>query len=249
MTTTGTVSVFHDFTGGGDGAIPYYPPIQASDGNSYGTASFGGNTSSCAQSGVLGGGVVYKVAPSGTFTTLHEFDGFDGCFPQGQLVQGTDGNFYGTANSAGCSGTAPCGDGVVFRISSTGTFKVLHFFNDNVSGGFPSGPLIQASDGNFYGTTQSGGNTQTSGGVVFKITPSGTLTVIHNFPATAGDGIFPIAGVVQATDGSLYGTTQQAGTGTCSGGANSCGTLFRMSLSGANYVVLAQLHRHDRFGS
>ncbi|PYV97377.1 MAG: hypothetical protein DMG89_14705 [Acidobacteria bacterium] len=236
MTQGGVVTTFHDFTGLSDGAYPYYPPIEGSDGNFYGMTQFGGNTAACALSGVVGGGVVYKITPAGTFTTLHKFNGADGCFPQGELVQGRDGNFYGTTFGAGCPST--CGDGTIFRVSATGSFKVLHYFN--IVGGpqKPSGPLIQASDGNLYGTAQFGGNAQTSGGTVFKMTPSGTVTVIHNFPGTSGDGIFPIAGVAQATDGNLYGTTQQGGTGTCHGGPNSCGTLFRMSLAGANYVVL-----------
>ena len=236
MTQSGTITLFHDFTGLNDGAYPYYPPIQGSDGNFYGMAQFGGNTAACALSGVVGGGVVYKITPAGTFTTLHKFNGADGCFPQAQLVQGRDGNFYGTTFGAGCPST--CGDGTIFRISATGTFKVLHYFN--VVGGVqkPSGPLIQGSDGNLYGTSVSGGNTQTKGGTVFKMTTGGSVTVIHNFPSMSGDGIFPVAGVVQGTDGNLYGTTQQGGTGTCQGGPNSCGTLFRMSLSGGSYAVV-----------
>jgi uncharacterized repeat protein (TIGR03803 family) len=142
-------------------------------------------------------------------------------FPAAPLVQGRDGNFYGTTEQGGSN----C-DGVVFKTTPAGKLTVLYNF-DNTHGADPIGPLIQASDGNFYGTTEKGG-TQTSG-VVFKITASGALTVLHNFSRIT-DGGSPFAGLVQATDGNFYGTA-------ASGGSNEFGTIYRIKPTGSFTVL------------
>jgi len=113
------------------------------------------------------------------------------------------------------------------------TFTTLHNFNFT-DGDDPQGGLVQATDGNLYGTTYGGG--ATGGGTVFKITPSGTLTTVYSFCAQSGcpDGAYPYAALVQATNGSLYGTT----TG---GGANGDGTVFKITTGGA----LTTLHSFD----
>ena len=167
--------------------------------------------------------------PDGSTTTLHAFTGgADGGFPQAPLVQGKDGNFYGTAmlgGNAGCLG----GCGVIFRITPTGTFDVLHSFIDAEIGS-PGTALIQASDGNFYGTARAGLGTLF--GTIFRMTPSGTFDTIHDFSAkfaTEGgvmDGGNPI---LQAIDGNLYGTTCR--------GASGFLMAFRMTLGG-DLVVL-----------
>jgi uncharacterized repeat protein (TIGR03803 family) len=216
MTPSGTVNTLYTFTGGADGKIPTAPPIQGIDGNFYGTASQGGNSG--------GFGTVYKITPSGTFMTLHPFaDGTDAAFPFAPLVQATNGSFYGTTQAGGSFNA-----GNVFKITASGNFTTLFTF-DGTHGGNPFDALIQGSDGNFYGTARHGG--ADSEGVVFKITPAGTITVLHSFAGT-GDGTQPVGGLVQATDGNLYGTTSMAT------GASGCGTIFRVSTSGTNFATL-----------
>ena len=208
ITPSGTVVVLHSFAGD-DGIVPYAPPIQGTDGNFYGTTVEGGTNSL---------GTVYKITPTGKFTTIYSFDGSHGYYPYAPVVQGTDGNFYGTTELGGANSY-----GVVFKITASGKLTVIYNF-DGTHGGQSSSPLVQGSDGNFYGTTTSFGSK--GGGVVFKITATGKLTVLHNINGTT-DGNEPFAGLVQATDGNLYGTTNQGGNSTnCSSG---CGTIFRIS--------------------
>lgn len=164
------------------------------------------------------------VAPAQTFMTLHSFNGTDGYLPFGTLVQGTDGNFYGTTNEGGANYY-----GTVFKITPGGALTTLHSF-DFTDGAYPDAGLVQATDGNFYGTTSYGG--AGPNGTVFKITPGGTLTTLHSF--NLADGARPVAGLVQATDGNLYGTTD-------SGGAFNVGTVFRITRGG----TLTTLHSFD----
>jgi uncharacterized repeat protein (TIGR03803 family) len=219
MSPSGTVATLYTFTGGTDGKIPYAPPIQGIDGNFYGTASQGGSN---------GLGTVYKITPSGTFTTLYSFcsqtNCTDGLSPFAPMVQATNGSFYGTAAGGGCGSNF----GSVFKITASGAFTTLFSF-DNTHGNQPFAPVIQGADGNFYGTTKCGGVSNL--GVVFKMTPAGKITVLHSFAGT-GDGTEPVGGVVQATDGNLYGTTSMA-TGT-----SGCGTIFRISPKGTKFATL-----------
>ena len=140
---------------------------------------------------------------------LHTFDGTDGSNPHASLIQATDGNFYGTAYAGGDSD-----NGTVFRITPAGALTTLHSF-DGADGAFPVANLVEATDGNFYGTTYFGGNCGSPGcGTVFKITPSGTLTVLYVFCSqpNCSDGSLPASPLLQASDGNFYGTTQLAGT-------------------------------------
>src|SRR5271168_3029171 len=157
-----------------------------------------------------------------TFTTLHSFDNTDGAFILAGLIQATDGNFYGTAYEGGAN-CAPDGCGTIFKITSGGALTTLYNFCSQSGcsdGYYPEAGLIQASNGDFYGTTTFGG----AGGVgtVFKITPGGTLTTLHSFCSQSNctDGEYPEAGLIQATNGNFYGTTYAGG------GANSRGTVF-----------------------
>ncbi len=198
------------------GALPHATLTQGADGNFYGTTMYGGASNV---------GTVFKMTPSGTLTDLHDFAGTDGMYPTGALVQMPDGSFYGTTTGGADGG------GTVFRITSSGALSTVYTFH-GPDGLGPEG-LIRATDGNFYGATNGGGaggnhcNGQ-SCGTVFKLTPSGTLTVLYSFCAQADcpDGYWPYSDLVQGTDGNFYGTTSL-------GGANSMGTIFQISPAGS----------------
>lgn len=161
------------------------------------------------------------ISAAQTLKTVVNLDGpVHGANPHAPLILGTDGNFYGTTYSGG-SGNCSGGCGSVFKVTPGGTITTLHNFG-NIDGARPYAGLIQASDGNFYGTTTLGGTL--GGGTVFRVTPAGALTVLYNFGGSGGT--IPYGGVVQGTDGNLYGTTYQGGT-------NGHGTVFKMTLSGA----------------
>jgi len=209
MTDSGTVTILHAFSGAADGGQPSAGLVQGSDGNFYGTTQGGG---------ALGSGTVFQIMSAGTFTTLWNFNGAaDGAQPMARLTQGSDGNFYGTAFAGGVNGS-----GTVFRVSSNGTFITLWSFFGMADGGQPAAPLVQASDGRLYGTASTGGAFGL--GSVFRIASNGTFTALWNFSGS-GDGANPLAGLVQAGDGNLYGTTSAGG----SGGA---GTIFKITPAG-----------------
>jgi uncharacterized protein (TIGR03437 family) len=211
-----------------NGAQPLRLLVQASDGNFYGVTTLGGSSTSCAS--MYGCGTVFKVTPSGTLTTLYSFNGTDGYNPE-WLIKGSDGNLYGTTTAM----TAPpCSSscGTVFKLTLGGTLSTLHTFN-GADGYGPTG-LMQASDGNFYGVTGSGGagaSCKTGCGTVFKLTPGGTMTTLYSF-GMAGftDGWTPIS-VVQGSDGALYGTTANGGDVTQEG--TGVGTVFRITTGGS----------------
>jgi len=212
ITLGGTLSTLYNFCNlsqCGDGANPYAGVVQGTDGNFYGTTSEGGTSY----------GVVFKVTPGGTFTTLHSFADTDGANPQAGLVLGSDGNFYGTTPFSQASSACPLGCGTVFKVTPGGTLTTLHSFA-GTDGSGPLARMIQGTDGNFYGTTYGGGVSHN--GTVFKITPGGVLTTLHSFAGT--DGANPYAGLVQATNGSFYGTTLAGGIGN--------GTLFKITPGG-----------------
>jgi uncharacterized repeat protein (TIGR03803 family) len=162
-------------------------------------------------------------------TTLHGFDNTDGINPIAALVQGSDGNFYGTTEYGGAAGW-----GTVFKITPSGTFNMLYSFCPQgfpcAGGAAPGTPLVRATDGNFYGVTYWGGISNSSCpngcGTFFKITPTGTLTTLHDFCSqqNCADGFGPDA-LMQASDGNFYGTT-------AAGGANNEGTVFKITSTG-----------------
>jgi uncharacterized repeat protein (TIGR03803 family) len=229
MTPAGTVTVLHNFVAGTtDGARPKAALIQATDGNFYGTT-------------VLIAGTVFKLTPSGTLTLLHAFNyPTEGESPYAALIQATDGTFYGTTYSGGASDA-----GTVFRMTKIGgTVIVLHTFTGGADGAHPAASLIRAADGNFYGTTNEGGGGACVGGcgTIFQMTPSGTVTILHAFNDGA-DGAYPVASLIQATDGDFYGTTSGGGGFDCGGlivpDPPTCGTIFRMTSSGTVTVLHA----------
>ena len=225
-----SLTTLHRFAGyPNDGGDPNAGLVQASDGNFYGTTQAGGTSSNC-QGGC---GTVFKITPGGTLTTLHSFDWYHGASPTSELVQGTDGNFYGTTYGGGAHQYY----GSVFKISPSGTFTLLYSFcaqTDCPDGSMPYAGLVRGADGSFYGTTLEGGaNTGCSlgagtCGTVFKITPGGGLTTLHNFCSqpNCADGGNPYAGLILASDGNFYGTTFNRG-------ANGYGTVFKISPAGA----------------
>jgi len=208
------------------GCYPNAGLVLGTDGNLYGTA-FSGNS-------IGGYGTVFKITLEGTVTLLYSFDGFYASSPDAPLVQGTDGDFYGTTELGG----GPEGAGTVFKITPGGTLTTMYTFCSQIGcadGGQPLAALVQATDGNFYGTTFEGGTNFY--GTVFKITPAGTLTTLHSFDLT--DGAYPIGALVQAA-GNFYGTTSGGGASTaCQGFA--CGTVFKITPAG----TLTTLHSFD----
>jgi uncharacterized repeat protein (TIGR03803 family) len=160
--------------------------------------------------------------PAQTLTVLHSFKGApDGCKPQGDLYRDGAGNLYGTAANCGT------GNGIVFKVSSTGKETILHTFTGGVDGGLPGAGLVRDPSGNFYGTAYSGGASKD--GVVFKLTGS-VLTVLHSF--SGADGAHPTAAVIRDSAGNLYGTTFYGGTASCS-----CGTIFKIDANGNESVL------------
>jgi uncharacterized repeat protein (TIGR03803 family) len=225
ITTGGALTTLHSFNLS-DGADPYTALVRSADGNFYGATGYGGN-GEC----IDGCGTVFKITPNGLFTTLHSFQNTDGALPAGALIQGTDGNFYGTTRFGGANRSCHDGDGcgTVYKITSGGNLTTL--YNFDASGGWgPLAGLVQASDGNFYGVAAEGGNTsqqcggpQFGCGTVFEITPNGVLTTLHTFDFA--DGTLPLGTLVQATDGNFYGTTS-------GGGTNQYGSIFKMTATG-----------------
>lgn len=219
ITPAGVFTVLYHFTGGTDGAFPLAPPIQGTDGNWYGTT---------AGQLVNQFGSVYKITSSGQFTLLAEFGPGLGHSPHDPLVQGADGNFYGTTINGGT------GIGNVFKMSPAGSIQSLFTF-DTTHGAYPGSALIQRAAGAFYGTAAEGGSA--GQGVIYKISPTGVLTVLHSMNGTT-DGSFLLAGLVHASDGNFYGTAALGGD------ANLDGTIFRMTPLG----VFSTLHDFDYTG-
>src|SRR5207248_19498 len=155
----------YSFTGGNDGADPEAGLVQASDGKLYGTTQI---------DGASGNGTVFQITTDGVFTVVCSFTGGTDVSGANRLVQASDGNLYGTCRYGGASG-----NGTVFRITTNGTLTPLYSLAGGNDGGQPSAGLVQATDGNLYGTTSSGG---TSGnGTVFRITTNGTFTPLYSF--------------------------------------------------------------------
>jgi uncharacterized repeat protein (TIGR03803 family) len=218
ITSSGIFTLLHSFTGTADGWQPEASLVQGTDGNFYGTTSGYGTTNDY--------GTVFKITSGGTFTLLHSFVGTDGAYPEGALVQGTDGNFYGMTKEDGVSNSSVI-YGTVFKITSDGILTTLHFFLGLAAdGAYPESALVQGTDGNFYGTTEYGG--ANSLGTIFKISSSGTFTLLHTFSGGSTDGDYPQASLVQGSDGNFYGTSYGDGVSISDGG-----NVFSISSSGA----------------
>ena len=227
ITPTGEFTNLYQFSGP-DGANPWAGPlVQGRDGFLYGTTSDGG-------SGELPGSI-FQISTNGFFNSLCGLYGDDGLRPYGGLVEGFDGNFYGTMSS-GIRGAW----GAVFKVTSNGAYTALFSFSGQ-NGAIPFGGLVQGKDGNFYGTTSQGGpsygdQNSINGqgyGTIFKITTNGELTTLYSFQGT--NGAYPYGPLMQATDGRLYGTTLAGGAYTNffpELGSAGYGTLFRITTNG-----------------
>jgi uncharacterized repeat protein (TIGR03803 family) len=254
ITPSGVETILHSFGDGSvpnDGLAPSANLILARDGNFYGTTFCGGSTYGGVADNGDGWGTIFKMSPAGAVTNLHSFgDGSvqnDGVYPSGPLVQASNGNFYSTC-AAGGSANA----GTVFETTSAGVVAILHSFQDGSvpnDGSAPEGGLALASDGDFYGTTQFGGSTVGQGsyglgyGTAYKLTPAGSVTILHSFSdgSVTNDGQQPTCALIQSTDGNLCGTTEMGGAAEGTPGNTTTGTVFRMTMSGS----LTILHSFD----
>ncbi len=234
-----TETVLHSFQAGNDGAIPVATLI--ADGRAlYGTTQFGGGTTACkSASGTPGCGTVFKLTPSGsgyTESILYSFKGGtnDGSRPRSALLAvklfnrplsrlvGTTLN--GGASGSGCSGT---GCGTVFALDMHGNERVLHSFGVVSGDGllpFNQNGLYTDTNGVLYGTTSQGGTARAFCGTVFKLTRSGTESILYSFKGARGsDGCEPRGSLTADAAGTLYGTTQAGGT------HKQYGTVFKVS--------------------
>ncbi len=220
FTIGGTLTTLYSFsatTGYGytnaDGFLTYAPLVLGSDGALYGDTAEGGTT---------GDGVVYKITLSGAFTLLHTFaGGTDGANPESGFVLGNDGNLYGTTDSGGANSY-----GRIFEITPTGTLTTFYSFGGGTDAEDISGALVLAGDGNFYGLGSYGG--ANGNGAIFKVTPTGSESVIYSFTADNNGNADGAAGgnyLMLGTDGNLYGETYE-------GGLSDSGAIFEVSTSG-----------------
>jgi uncharacterized repeat protein (TIGR03803 family) len=218
ITPSGALTTLYSFCAESsctDGADPEAALVQAYSGDLYGTTAGGGDH---------GEGTVFKMTPGGMLTAIYSFcsqtNCADGSSPEAALIQANNGDLYGTTFHGGIHGW-----GTVFKITPEGALPTLHSFCSQppcMDGAEPKGALVQAANGDLYGTTMGGGSN--GGGTVFKITPGGTLTTLHRFRCCA-DGIGPPSGLVEGADGNFYGITFE-------GGANPGGTIFKITPSG-----------------
>jgi uncharacterized repeat protein (TIGR03803 family) len=216
MTPQGALKILFSFDGA-TGMGPGGQLVEGRDGYLYGTTVGGGARNS---------GTAFKMRLDGTLQTLHTFCQQSGCadgaLPNAGLIRGLDGSYYGT--------TSYFHPGVAFRIGPQGTYAILHRFNhafEHLPNGLgkPSGPLLQASDGNLYGISLGGGPYR-PGGAIFTVTPQGQAKLFHVFGAVKTEGTYPAEALIQAADGDLYGVT-------ISGGAYGGGVVFKISLQGS----------------
>ena len=211
VTTNGTLTTLISFSGTGtNGANPVAALTLGNDGNFYGTTEYG-------NSSIFDGGTIFKITTNGTLTTLVNFKGDNGLYPEAALTLGNDGNFYGTTVESGI------GPGTIFKLATNGTLTTLIW---DIGLGTS---LMQGNDGNFYGTTDQGSSTSeqsgsTNGyGTIFQVTTNGTLTTLVSFNGT--NGATPEASLTLGNDGNFYGTTE-------SGGSSGYGTIFQLTTNG-----------------
>lgn len=208
----GTFSKLYSFCTSPDCTAGFGPSalVQAPNGNFYGTN----------YEGAKGYGAIYTMTATGKVTTIHEFLDSDGAVPDSGLILAGDGNFYGTTFYGG-----PSEKGTIFKISPRGAFTQIYNFCSQANcadGGYPGG-LVQARDGNLYGTTPGTGGIATA--TIFKMTSGGSFTTLYNTTTDTA----PLS-LLQGRDGNFYGFT--VGVLNCSPATSQCGTVFKMTPSG-----------------
>ncbi|HUN90787.1 MAG TPA: choice-of-anchor tandem repeat GloVer-containing protein, partial [Burkholderiaceae bacterium] len=232
LNADGTIVVVYNFgaQGGTDGVNPVDGLVQGTDGNFYGVTMGGGSA---------GRGTVFQLTPGGQLTVLHAFGGQpDGSQPMARLIQGADGQFYGTTQTGGANNA-----GTVFQVSPAGVETVIWSFGGTNDGQYPQAALLQSADGRLFGTTFGGG--PNGMGTIFAVLPVpmptiaatglvsittiGVETALWPFSGSNGDGSQPVAGLIQGADGNLYGTTE-------TGGAVGLGTIFQLTAAGETAI-------------
>ncbi|HEX4079631.1 MAG TPA: choice-of-anchor tandem repeat GloVer-containing protein [Rhizomicrobium sp.] len=201
--------------------------IQGSDGNVYGTTDYGGTNDE---------GVIYRMTLKGKYKVIYSFCSQDNCTDGAigeWLTQAADGSFFGQTLSGGNAN-----QGTIFKITPSGKFTSLYSCCAQANctdGAFPVSPLLQVSDGSFWGTTGEGG--ANNSGTIFRFVPGNVPQIIYSFcsQAECGDGAFPFSGLVLASDGNFYGVTSEGGNSrtTCPLHDYGCGTVFRITPSGS----------------
>jgi uncharacterized repeat protein (TIGR03803 family) len=221
LTPGGVETVIHTFGGTADGANPYAALMEDSQGNFYGTTAAGGAN---------GSGAIFRIDAAGTESLVYSFGASptDGTSPYGGLIQDAGGNLWGTTTAGGVNGV-----GTVFSVNpSTGAETVLYSFTGINDGSSPYGGLTAGADGNFYGTTSTGGPSAT--GTVFRVSPTvagGAFATLYSFGSSgADDGSIPESALTLGRDGNLYGTT-------FSGGQYGAGTVFAVTPAGVETVI------------
>jgi uncharacterized repeat protein (TIGR03803 family) len=256
VSTSGAETVLHRFKNTPDGAYPDgYGGLIAINGALYGTTTEGGRTASSST------GAVFEVSTSGKERVLHSFAGCDGItgsgvcdgtFPFAGLIN-VKGKLYGTTAEGGGTHFIR-GYGTVFEMNASGTESVLSYFKGYPNdGGYPDAGLINVN-GVLYGTTVHGGvnscgSADLGCGAIFKVTTSGTETMLHSFGG-AQDGLYPYAGLINVK-GKLYGTTFAGGMGApgaCDLNSTGCGTIFEISTSGKERVLYRFIAGSDGWG-
>lgn len=223
MTAGGVVTKLADFSSNTTGSYPQGSLVLGSDGAFYGLAPYGGAN---------GAGTAFKLTPAGVLTKLADFNySTTGYYPKGSLVQGSDGAFYGLAESGG-----DYGFGTAFKVTAAGELTKLADFDYDVTGYGPQGSLVQGSDGAFYGVTPAGG--AYGYGTAFKLTAAGQLTALADFDYS-NTGYGPKGSLVRGSDGAFYGLAS-------GGGSHGYGTAFRLTTEG-DLTNLASLTYSDGY--
>jgi uncharacterized repeat protein (TIGR03803 family) len=217
LNRNGDEIVLHTF-GGDDGQYPFAGLLRDGAGNLYGTTSAGGSADY---------GTAFKVDTTGTETVLYNFVGgtTDGCLPKSGLIADSSGILYGTTESCGSSDI-----GIAFKVDTNGKETVLHNFGGGPSdGAYPAYTcLLMDKQGNFYGVTVRGG--KSNAGIIYKLSSSGKLTVLHNFNIGKADGCYPHGTPVMDGNGNLYGTTSGCGS-------RGYGTIWKLSTAGKETIL------------
>ena len=248
--TESTLYSFCSLPNCADGSTPAPNLLWTAQGNLYGVAEGG--------TGNFGGGVVFELNLAGTETLIYSFSAINqGLGPNGGLIQDSAGNLYGSTAGGGydhkpCKKLAGCG--LVYKLTN-GAETVLYDFLGSTDGDEPNGALVLDKQGNLYGTTYAGGGGGggAEAGTIFKVSPTGTETVVHRFGAVAADGKFPNAGLVMDKKGNLYGTTIYGGIDGDYGPGlmchNKCGVVFELTAAGVEKVLYAFQGSEKRDGA